>query len=178
MNAELGQYLDGLAEAHARQPGDDLISGLLTDTGAHAPMPREDLLSTAALLLVAGHETTVNLIANGMLTLLRHPDVLDRLRHEPDLITPLVEELLRYQPPVQMLTGHSALTDIDIAGTTIPQGSPLTLMLAAGNRDPHASPTRTASTPTAPTTSTSASPTASTTASAPRWPGRVTGGLA
>ncbi|WP_190813293.1 cytochrome P450 [Saccharopolyspora pogona] len=137
VNAELGQYLDGLAEAHAHQPGHDLISGLLTDTGAHTPMSRGDVLSTAALLLVAGHETTVNLIANGMLTLLRHPGVLDRLRHEPDLITPLVEELLRYEPPVQMLTGRSALADIDIAGPTIPQGSPLTLMLAAGNRDPH-----------------------------------------
>jgi cytochrome P450 len=136
VQAELGAYLDGLADAHARQPGDDLISGLLTDTGPGAPMSRADLVITCALLLVAGHETTVNLIANGMLTLLRHPDVLDRLRHEPGLAIPLVEELLRYEPPVQFLTGRSALADIDIAGTTIPQGSPLTLVLAAGNRDP------------------------------------------
>jgi hypothetical protein len=62
--------------------------------------------------------------------------VLDRLRHEPGLIIPLVEELLRYEPPVQFLTSRSALADIDIAGTTIPQGSPITLVLAAGNRDP------------------------------------------
>jgi cytochrome P450 len=136
VEAELGEYLGGLADAHARQPGDDLISGLLTDTGPGAPMSRADLESTCALLLVAGHETTVNLIANGMLTLLRHPDVLDRLRHEPALIIPLVEELLRYEPPVQFLTSRSALADIDIAGTTIPQDSPITLMLAAGNRDP------------------------------------------
>ncbi|WP_238007069.1 cytochrome P450 [Dactylosporangium sp. AC04546] len=136
INAELGQYLGGLADAHARRPGDDLISGMLTDTGPHAPMARADLLSTCALLLVAGHETTVNLITNGMLTLLRHPDVLDRLRHEPDLITPLVEELLRYEPPVHLLPSRTALADIDVAGTTIPQGSPITLMLAAGNRDP------------------------------------------
>src|SRR5262249_19592876 len=86
VQAEVGAYLDGLADAHARQPGDDLISGLLTDTGPGAPMSRADLVSTCALLLVAGHETTVNLIANGMLTLLRHPDVLDRLPHESDLI--------------------------------------------------------------------------------------------
>jgi cytochrome P450 len=137
VNAELGQYLNELAEAHARQPGDDLMSGLLTDTGPHGPMSREDMLSTAALLLVAGHETTVNLITNGMLTLLRHPDLLDRLRHEPELSTPLVEELLRYEPPVQMLPNRSTLADIDIADTTIPQGSPLALMLAAGSRDPH-----------------------------------------
>jgi cytochrome P450 len=140
VNAELGQYLNGLADAHARQPGDDLISGLLTDTGPHAPMPRKDLLATAVLLLIAGHETTVNLITNGMLTLLRHPDVLDRLRHEPDLIVPLVEELLRYEPPVQMRTSRTALADIDIAGTTIPKGSPLALVLAAGNRDPRRFP--------------------------------------
>ncbi|MFG2040682.1 cytochrome P450 [Dactylosporangium sp. NPDC048998] len=136
IQAELGKYLDGLVDAHARRPGDDLISGLLTDTGPHAPMSRGDLLSTAVLLLVAGHETTVNLIANGVLTLLRHPDVLDRLRHETDLIIPLVEELLRYEPPVQMLTSRSTLADIDLGGTTIPKGSPLALMLAAGDRDP------------------------------------------
>ncbi|WP_432969371.1 cytochrome P450 [Dactylosporangium sp. CA-233914] len=136
INAELGAYLDGLADAHARRPGDDLISGMLTDTGPGAPMSRADLISTAALLLIAGHETTVNLIANGTLTLLRHPDVLDRLRTEPQLIIPLVEELLRYEPPVQFLPSRTTLADIDIAGTTIPKGSPITLMLAAGSRDP------------------------------------------
>ncbi|MEV8517360.1 cytochrome P450 [Dactylosporangium sp. NPDC051484] len=136
VQAELGGYLDGLVEARVRRPGDDLLSGLLTDTGPHAPMSRGDLVSTAVLLLVAGHETTVNLIANGVLTLLRHPDVLDRLRHEPGLIVPLVEELLRYEPPVQLLSSRSTLADIDIAGTTIPKGSPLTLMLAAADRDP------------------------------------------
>ncbi len=85
VNDELGHYFNGLADARARQPGDDLISALLTDTGPHGPMSREDLLSTASLLLVAGHETTVNLITNGMLTLLRHLDVLDRLSHEASL---------------------------------------------------------------------------------------------
>jgi cytochrome P450 len=136
VQAELGQYLNGLAEAHARKPGDDLISGLLTDTGPHGPMSREDLLSSAVLLLVAGHETTVNLITNGMLTLLRHPGVLERLRHEPGLVTGLVEELLRYEPPVQLLPTRTTLADIEIAGTTIPRGSPLALVIAAGNRDP------------------------------------------
>jgi cytochrome P450 len=136
VNAELGQYLNGLADAHARQPGDDLISGLLTDTGRGGPMSRDDLLATAALLLIAGHETTVNLITNGMLTLLRHPDVLARLRREPGLITGLVEELLRYEPPVQFLPSRTTLADIDIAGTTIPKGSPLVLVLASGSRDP------------------------------------------
>lgn len=136
VQVELGQYLNGLTEARADKPGDDLISGLLTDTGHGAPMSRADLISTCGLLLVAGHETTVNLIGNGMLTLLRHPEVLGRLRREPGLATGLVEELLRYEPPVQMRTNRATLADIDIAGTTIPKGSPLALVLAAGNRDP------------------------------------------
>jgi cytochrome P450 len=136
VNVELGQYLGELADARARQPGDDLISGLLTETGPHGPMSREDVLATGSLLLVAGHETTVNLITNGMLTLLRHPDVLDRLRREPGMVTGLVEELLRYEPPVQMRTNRATLADIDVAGVTIPAGSPLALVLAAGNRDP------------------------------------------
>jgi cytochrome P450 len=99
-----------------------------------------ELLAMLLLLLVAGHETTVNLIANGTLTLLRNPHVLDRLRDDPDLVVPLVEELLRYEPPVQFLPNRMTLADIDIAGTTIPEGSPLTLMLAAGSRDPNRFP--------------------------------------
>jgi cytochrome P450 len=136
VRAELGQYFNGLADARARQPGDDLISGLLTDTGRPGPMSRENLLATAGLLLVAGHETTVNLIANGMLTLLRHPAVLQRLNREPGLIVTLIEELLRYEPPVHMLPNRTTLADIGIARTTIPAGSPLVLVLAAGSRDP------------------------------------------
>lgn len=136
VSAELGQYLNGLADARASQPGDDLISGLITDTDPAGPMSREDLVATADLLLVAGHETTVNLIANGTLTLLRHPDVLVRLNREPGLIIGLVEELLRYEPPVHMLPNRTTVADIDINGTTIPRGSPLILVLAAGSRDP------------------------------------------
>lgn len=136
VDVELGQYFSGLADARARQPRDDLLSDLLTDTDGGGPMSRADLLSTANLLLVAGHETTVNLITNGVLTLLRHPDVLDRLTREPGLIVGLVEELLRYEPPVQMRSNRATIADIDIDGTTIPKGSPLVLMLAAGSRDP------------------------------------------
>jgi cytochrome P450 len=136
VNAELAQYFSSLADSRAERPGDDLISGFLTDHGPHGPMSREDVLATAGLLLVAGHETTVNLITNGMLTLLRHPSVLDRLNREPGLIITLVEELLRYEPPVQMRTNRATVANIDIGGTTIPRGSPLALLLAAGNRDP------------------------------------------
>jgi cytochrome P450 len=94
------------------------------------------MVDTGMLLLLAGHETTVNLITNGMLTLLRHPDVLERLRREPDLVIGLVEELLRYEPPATVLPNRWALADIDIAGTTIPRGSNVILLLASGNRDP------------------------------------------
>jgi cytochrome P450 len=133
---ELGAYLNGLADAHLRHPGDDLLSALVTngDRGDH--MTREELLGNAVLLLIAGHETTVNLIANGMLTLLRHPEVLARLRREPDLVIRLVEELLRYEPPVQFIANRAALADIDLAATTIPAGAAITLVLAAASRDP------------------------------------------
>jgi cytochrome P450 len=134
--AELGRYLGELADARRKRPGDDMLSGLVTDDGPQGRLSREELMPNAALLLIAGHETTVNLIANGMLTLLRHPDVLQRLRRQPDLAVRVVEELLRYEPPVQFITSRVALDDIDIAGTTIPRGAPIVLVLAAGSRDP------------------------------------------
>src|SRR5262249_14960197 len=95
----------------------------------------DELRSTMALLLIAGHETTVNLISNGMLTLLRHPGALERLRREPDLIIPLVEEVLRYDPPVQF-RNRTTLTDVELAGVTIPKGATVVLLLASGSRDP------------------------------------------
>jgi cytochrome P450 len=94
-------------------------------------------VATGRLLLIAGHETTVNLITNGMLTLLRHPPVLDRLRHEPELAIPLVEELLRYEPPVQLNPKYATLDDVEVIDVTIPKGSRLVLALAAANRDPN-----------------------------------------
>ncbi|SFY40901.1 Cytochrome P450 [Streptomyces atratus] len=87
--------------------------------------------------------TTVNLITNGMLTLLRNPEVLHRLREDARLAVPLVEELLRFEPPVQLPPQRTTLADIDIAGTTIPRGASLWLVLASGNRDPKTRPDRT-----------------------------------
>jgi cytochrome P450 len=112
-----------------------MLSGLVNDDGPDGRLSPGELMTNAAALLIAGHETTVNLITNGMLTLLRHPNVLQRIRHEPDLAIRAVEELLRYEPPVQWLPNRCALADIDIAGTTIPAGAPITLVIAAGNRD-------------------------------------------
>ncbi|MER5462080.1 cytochrome P450 [Streptomyces sp. NPDC002668] len=133
---DLGVYLAGLIDERRKAPGDDMLSALATEHGPDGQMSQMEVLSTAALLLIAGHETTVNLITNGMLTLLRNPDVLKRLRTEPQLAVPLVEELLRFEPPVQLLPQRTTLADIEVAGTTIPKGASLWLVLASGNRDP------------------------------------------
>ncbi|MEU9207980.1 cytochrome P450 [Streptomyces sp. NPDC048415] len=133
---ELGMYLAGLIEERRKNPGDDMLSELATAQGPDGAMTTMEVLSTAALLLIAGHETTVNLITNGMLTLLRNPDVLKRLREDPKLSVPIVEELLRFEPPVQLVPQRSTLADIEVRGVTIPKGASLWLVLAAGNRDP------------------------------------------
>ncbi|MET9410333.1 cytochrome P450 [Streptomyces sp. NPDC002935] len=133
---QLGMYLAGLIEERRKNPGEDMLSQLATAKGEDGPMTTMELLSTAALLLIAGHETTVNLITNGMLTLLRNPGVLQRLRADPRLAVPIVEELLRFEPPVQLVPQRTTLADIEVRGVTIPKGATLWLVLASGNRDP------------------------------------------
>ncbi|MDH6679999.1 cytochrome P450 [Rhodococcus sp. LBL1] len=132
----LREYLGALVAVRRETPGTDLLSGFAADEGPEHWTDDGELLATAALLLVAGHETTVNLVANGMLTLLRHPDALDRLRAEPDFAIRMVEELLRYEPPVQLVSWRTPLEDVEVAGVRIPAGVPVTLLLASGNRDP------------------------------------------
>jgi cytochrome P450 len=118
------------------EPRDDLITALIAAEDEGSKLSEEELLSTCVLLLIAGHETTVNLIGNGMLALLRHPDQLQRLREDPQLIATAVEELLRYDPPVQ-LTGRIALEDIALSGgETVPKGKQAVLLLGAANHDP------------------------------------------
>ncbi|MCG7203506.1 MULTISPECIES: cytochrome P450 [Streptomyces] len=134
---QLGMYLNGLVEQRAKEPRDDMLSDLVHSHGPDGAMTTMEVLSTAVLLLIAGHETTVNLITNGMLTLLRHPEVLARLRDDPELSVRIVEELLRYEPPVQLLPQRTCITDIEVHGVTIPKGSRIWLVLGAGNRDPH-----------------------------------------
>jgi cytochrome P450 len=128
-------YLGELVKKHRAHPDGSMLSGLANDHGPDA-MSDTDLQVNGVTLLIAGHETTVNLITNGMLTLPRNPGALARLRREPAWVIPVVEELLRFEPPVQYLPERAALADITIDGTTIPQGSQLTLLLAAANRDP------------------------------------------
>jgi cytochrome P450 len=132
----LSAYMAALVERRRAAPADDLLSRMATDTGPDGHMEEPYLVATAMLLLIAGHETTVNLIANGVLTLLRYPTILDRLRREPDLVVGTVEELLRYEPPVQLLPSRTTLEEITLAGATIPKGVLVTLALAAGSRDP------------------------------------------
>jgi cytochrome P450 len=132
----MGQYLGDLAESLRGKPSGGMLAAFVNDPGPEGAFTRPELMATAVLLLIAGHETTVNLITNGMLTLLRHPAALDRLRREPALMPRAVEELLRFEPPVQMLPQRTALTDVEIAGVTIAKGAPLILVLASGSRDP------------------------------------------
>jgi cytochrome P450 len=133
---QLGMYLSALVEQRTREPRDDLLSDLVNSHGPDGSMTMMEVLATAVLLLIAGHETTVNLITNGMLTLLRHPDVLRRLARDPGLSVRIVEELLRYEPPVQIVPQRTCIADIEVRGVIIPKGSRIWLMLAAGNRDP------------------------------------------
>ncbi|MGW2748003.1 cytochrome P450 [Streptomyces sp. NPDC001450] len=133
---QLGMYLAGLVEQRTKEPRDDMLSDLVTSHGPDGAMTMMEVLSTSVLLLIAGHETTVNLITNGMLTLLRHPEVLERLRNDPGLSVKIVEELLRYEPPVQLVPQRTCIADIELRGVTIPKGSRIWLVLAAGNRDP------------------------------------------
>ncbi|MGW7018437.1 cytochrome P450 [Streptomyces decoyicus] len=137
----MGLYLGELAEKRRAHPSDDMLSAFVGGDGvggdsSEGRLTPLEIMTTSVLLLIAGHETTVNLITNGILTLLRHPDELARLRAEPALMPHAVEELLRYEPPVQMLPQRTPLADIEVAGVTIPQGAPLILLLASGNRDP------------------------------------------
>ncbi|MBW8795436.1 MAG: cytochrome P450 [Streptomyces sp.] len=132
---EMGGYLVHLAEQRRGHPSDDMLSAFVNEPDPALRLTQEELAETAVLLLIAGHETTVNLITNGSLTLLRHPEQLDRLRREPELLPRAVEELLRYEPPVHMRerVPHAG---IDVAGTEIPQHATVVLVLASGNRDP------------------------------------------
>lgn len=133
--AEMTAYFDGLLAERRAQPRADILSALVAAEEAGDRLTTEELFGTCALLLVAGHETTVNLIGNGTLALLRHPDQWQRLRDEPGLAGSAVEELLRYDSPVQ-LTSRAALGDVTYKGHHFPRGTFVTFLLGAANHDP------------------------------------------
>ncbi|MEU2489784.1 cytochrome P450 [Streptomyces sp. NPDC007883] len=133
---EFEHFAAELLDRYARQPGPGMLSAMVHADGPEGGMSKGVLVSNALLLIFAGHETTVNLIAHSVLTLLRHPDALEKLRRRPELIVPGVEELLRFESSVQFWHTRSAVEDIDIAGTTIPKGAPIFLAYGSANRDP------------------------------------------
>ncbi|WP_336214921.1 cytochrome P450 [Nonomuraea sp. LPB2021202275-12-8] len=136
MVGEFRQFLADLLDHYAKHPGPGMLSAMVHDDGPEDRMSQESLISNAVLLLFAGHETSVNLIAHSVLSLLRHPDQLEKLRRRPELIVPGVEELLRLESSVQLWHTRTALEDIEIAGTTIPKGAPIFLVYGSANRDP------------------------------------------
>jgi cytochrome P450 len=131
---DLMAYLRGVV-AERRRPGNDLISGLLTAEETGDGLDEDELLANCVLLLFAGHETTTDLIGNGLAALLRHPVQLEKLRADPSLIGGAVEELLRYDCPAQ-LTVRVARDAVEIGGKRITEGQSVILMLGAANRDP------------------------------------------
>jgi pimeloyl-[acyl-carrier protein] synthase len=131
----LRRYLRELIAERRAHPGGDLLTALIAAEDQGHRLSEDELVSMCVLLLVAGHETTVNLIANGTLALLRNPEALARLTAEPALAGSAVEELLRYDSPVQFTSRH-ALADLDIGGRRVRTGETVVAVLGAANRDP------------------------------------------
>ncbi len=130
------RYLRRVIAARTQRPTEDLISAMVAAREGDDRLTADEILAMCVLLLTAGHETTRNLIATGTLALLQHPDQLTRLRDDPTLLGPGIEELLRFVVPAEMATQRYARDDIVIAGTAIPRGSLVLAVLASANRDP------------------------------------------
>ena len=133
--ARLREYLAHEIERRRIEPGEDLISALVVAHDTSEALNTEELLAFVVLLLVAGNETTTNLIGNGLLALARNPEQYERLRSDPALIPSAVEEMLRYDSPVQTLM-RFATRDAEVGGTRIDLGTMVTVMFGAANRDP------------------------------------------
>ena len=132
---ELDDYIGGLLEERRLRPRDDLMSALVRVEQEGDQLSAREVVETAMLLLIAGHVTTVNLVGNGVLALLRHPEELRRMRDEPEMVKGGVEELLRYDGPVHGV-GRAALEDVELHGTVIRRADLVTAALPAANRDP------------------------------------------
>ena len=130
------RYLRNLIRQRADVPQDDLISALVLAREQDDALTEDEVLAMTFLLLSAGHETTVNLIASGTLALLEHPDEWRRLQAEPSLLKSGVEELLRFVTPAEMSTERFARADTEVAGTVIPKGALVLGVIASANRDP------------------------------------------
>jgi cytochrome P450 len=132
---EMKEFLGEVFEQRLRDPEEDLISSLVAAEREEDRLTQDELFGMCVQLLVAGHETTMGLISNGLLALLRDPDQMDALRSEPRLIITAVEEFLRYDSPIQHQT-RVARHDLDLDGKRVREGQRVLLMLGAANRDP------------------------------------------
>ena len=131
----LGEYFRGLLPERRRSPRADLLSLLIAAEEEGDKLSEDELLATCVLIFIAGHETTVNLIGNGLFALLRHPDQLQRLQADPMRIAVAVEELLRYDSPVQR-TARVTKTEVELGGKKIPRHALVVAAIGAANRDP------------------------------------------
>ncbi|MGH3208868.1 MAG: cytochrome P450 [Trebonia sp.] len=132
---QFAAYLRGLLPSRRGSPGDDLISALIGVHDADGALTEGELIGLCMLLLIAGHETTRSLVGSAVLALLRHPAELAALVADPSLLGPTVEEVLRYDPPVQLVI-RFVLRSTEVAGVTIAAGSFVVMLLGAANRDP------------------------------------------
>jgi cytochrome P450 len=134
--SEFVAYLRELADERRQKPGEDLLSHLVGVRDAEGDRLTEDeLVTTCILLLNAGHEATVNVSGNGLLALLRHPDQLARLREEPALLPTAIEELMRFDSPLQLFE-RTATEDVEIGGITVAAGAKIAALLGSANHDP------------------------------------------
>lgn len=131
----IGDYFRGLLPDRKKRPRGDLLSLLIEAEEQGDKLSEGELVATCVLLYIAGHETTVNLIGNGLLALLRHPKEIERLRDAPSLIQSAVEELLRFDGPVQR-TARITNADVELGEHKIPKGSMVVPVIGAANRDP------------------------------------------
>jgi cytochrome P450/precorrin-6B methylase 2 len=136
----MAEFLARLVADKGAHPGEDMLSAVVKASEDGDTLSAREATSMAFLLLVAGHETTVNLIGNGTLALLRHPDQLALLRADPGLVPNAVEEFLRYDGPVNLATFRYTTEPVSISGTTIPANEFVLLSLASANRDPEQFP--------------------------------------
>ncbi|MFE8013357.1 cytochrome P450 [Streptomyces antibioticus] len=134
-SVEFSDYLRELIAARRKEPGDDLMSGLIEAHDEGDRLTEQELISTAVLLLNAGHEATVNATVNGWWALFRNPEQLAALRADHTLVPSAVEELMRYDTPLQLFE-RWVLDDIEIDGTTIPRGAEIAMLFGSANHDP------------------------------------------
>ena len=137
--SEFADYMRGLADARRREPRDDLVSHLVAAEDGGERLSADELVASAILLLNAGHEASVNAFGNGVVALLAHPDELARVRADDDLVGPAIEEMIRYDSPLQLFE-RTARTDVVLGDVEVPAGGKVAALLGSANRDSAAFP--------------------------------------